>query len=278
MHRDASPRATRTLLARSWLHKLRARHHSLDVWLETPYLWLCRIPRLLPTIKRRRTYSEFGEDRIVLGLLGRNPTSFLDIGAHDGISNSNTFLFAESGSAGVCVEPHPRSFSRLTALHHSNPRVQCWNGAISSHSGTASLVGSDFLASLVPDRSKYPISPREVTTVETLTFSEAALKLRITPRLEVLSVDVEGNELAVLQGVPFDYIRPKIVIVETHLLHPEDVWVHPDRAAIHSLLQSAGYVVAATTPANTMYMVRDRGEESANGRANGSTRSHEVAP
>lgn len=41
------------------------------------------------------------------------PGRFLDIGAHDGISYSNTYLLEKLGWKGLCVEADERSYARL---------------------------------------------------------------------------------------------------------------------------------------------------------------------
>jgi FkbM family methyltransferase len=72
-------------------------------------------------------YSQFGEQQAILKLLthlGSNGR-FLDIGAADGRHYSNSLALAERGWAGVCVEAHPRLFSRLLATHEKRPTIQC---------------------------------------------------------------------------------------------------------------------------------------------------------
>ena len=38
---------------------------------------------------------------------------FLDIGAHDGVTGSNTFFFEKLGWDGICLEPIPSVFDKL---------------------------------------------------------------------------------------------------------------------------------------------------------------------
>ena len=64
----------------------------------------------------RRSYSQSGEDIIICDLFNRlkisNP-SYLDIGANDPVSLSNTYRLYTRGSRGVCVEPNPVMFKKL---------------------------------------------------------------------------------------------------------------------------------------------------------------------
>jgi hypothetical protein len=63
-------------------------------------------------------YSQVGQDRFLLEnfFRGRRNGVFLDIGAYDGETLSNTLFFEESmGWTGLCVEPLPSAFAKLKA-------------------------------------------------------------------------------------------------------------------------------------------------------------------
>lgn len=76
-------------------------------------------------------YSQFGEEEIVLDFFSKRPTDgkrhFLDIGAHDGISCSNSKRLAELGWSGACVEPSPLAFAKLLQVHIGNPNIDLVN-------------------------------------------------------------------------------------------------------------------------------------------------------
>lgn len=76
-------------------------------------------------------YSQNNEEEIILNTVGSLPTgSFLDIGAYDGKTFSNTLALAERGWSGVCVEPCPYNFVRLLELHKDRPTVHLINSAV----------------------------------------------------------------------------------------------------------------------------------------------------
>ena len=65
---------------------------------------------------RNDGHSQYGQDVTVYELLGKPQTGFfLDIGANDGKTFSNSLLFEENGWEGICVEPHPEIFKQLDA-------------------------------------------------------------------------------------------------------------------------------------------------------------------
>ena len=57
-----------------------------------------------------KSYAQCAEDLIIrfaFDQMGIRKPVYLDIGAHDPIFLSNTYLFYKKGSRGVCVEPNP---------------------------------------------------------------------------------------------------------------------------------------------------------------------------
>jgi FkbM family methyltransferase len=76
-------------------------------------------------------YSQNNEEEIILQHLGHLKTGrFLDIGAYDGQTFSNTLALAERGWSGVCIEPSPANFIRLMALHKERPTIELVNAAV----------------------------------------------------------------------------------------------------------------------------------------------------
>src|ERR1700682_1749414 len=88
---------------------------------------------------RGRSFAQAGEDLQVESLIG-NVNYFVDIGAYDGISGSNTFYFALKGARGVCFEPIKGAFSRLASLYRLNSKVSCRNCGISDENRHAEMV------------------------------------------------------------------------------------------------------------------------------------------
>ena len=75
-------------------------------------------------------YSQNDEEKYILEAVGANMGTFLDIGAFDGKTLSNTYRLVELGWGGVCVEPSPSVFCKLLELHSNNPNVTLINAAI----------------------------------------------------------------------------------------------------------------------------------------------------
>jgi FkbM family methyltransferase len=215
--------------------------------------------RYLVAPKSGHSFAQAGEDLIVENLLHR-VEFFIDIGAHDGISGSNTFYFALRGARGICFEPVRWTFQKLQSLYALNRRVQCRNVAISDRSGEAEIVGADFL-SYIPDTMDqdhlraHPPLETKAEKIKLFTFSEAIAGLNVPQTTDLLSVDVEGHELNVLRSIPFGQYRFRAVVLETHLEENGTLkWRHRDLDAIERLLSAAGYRRSSSTWVNSIYL------------------------
>ena len=57
-----------------------------------------------------KSYSQHGEDLLIRSIIPDGVSSFIDIGANDGVLFSNSYKFAKSGAHGLCIEPSGSTF------------------------------------------------------------------------------------------------------------------------------------------------------------------------
>jgi FkbM family methyltransferase len=229
-------------------------------------------PALLPLryIRRRlfprKTYAADYEDMAAWIMLG-GVKSFVDVGANDGISGSNTFLFALRGAAGLCFEPDPVNFVQLAGMYRCHRRILCVAEGMSDITGQV-MMRCDGLFST--------IAVTEDTGLKSLLAgwrSAEASEVKIVVNTmahwfscqpafvgcDVLSIDVEGHELNVLRGIDWT-ATPKparCLIVETHAKGAAGSWSHRDLGAISELLAVHGYQKVARSANNTFWLHTD---------------------
>src|SRR5258708_30218490 len=86
-----------------------------------------------------RFYSQHRQDRIVYETFFRDRRDgvFVDVGAYDGETFSNSLFFEETLSwRGLCIEPLPDAFARLAARRAAT----CVNCGASNFEGTANFL------------------------------------------------------------------------------------------------------------------------------------------
>lgn len=155
-------------------------------------------------------YSQNKEQEAILKYFGGFKGTFLDIGANDGATLSNTRALAELGWCGVLVEPAPIAYSKLKSLYESKKKcIYTYQCAIGDHNGKGTLFDSGSLfktgdTSLVSTlveaeterfKSVLSYSPVEVKVYKWKTFFNR-LYLK---QFDFISIDCEGFDAAILE-------------------------------------------------------------------------------
>lgn len=173
-------------------------------------------------------YSQSKQDYIIDILLnGQVNGFFVDIGAHDGISLSNSYFFEkERGWHGICVEPIPEVFEKLK----KNRNCKLINGAISETSEKTTFIKVSGYAEMLSGISKFRDSRHQGRTlseisqhggqmeeieIKTYSFDEVFQKLDVK-KIDYLSLDIEGGELEVLKSINFKKYNISILTVENN--------------------------------------------------------------
>ena len=117
------------------------------------------------------------------------PGRFLDIGAHDGIDLSNTYLLEKMGWKGLCVEADSRSYARL---QHN----RAWSLNKAAWRTTGELLpfnqhNQEMLSGLGSGEA----------TVETVSINDLC---DMVGHVDYVSLDTEGSEVEILKTYDWD--------------------------------------------------------------------------
>lgn len=188
--------------------------------------------------------SQIGQDVFALQQLGwRRNGYFVDIGAHDGKSLSNTWLMEHRfGWRGLCVEPLPDAFQRLRACR---PRSHCFQVAAADRNSRDSQDTLKFTVSRAMDGMLSGISDcidahsqhvQGCPTIQVALRTVTSLldECGAPAQIDYMSIDTEGSELLVLHGIDWQRYRFGMISVEHNN-------VEPRRSQMRQLLQRNGY-------------------------------------
>jgi FkbM family methyltransferase len=186
-----------------------------------------------------RSFSQSGLDQdlgvIKYYKLKRNGY-YVDIGANDGIDLSNTCMLEYDYEwKGICIEPLPEEFSRLSK---NRPNSICIQKAVFGKSGLKLEFAVAGLYSGICDtinhhKEKADKAPK--ITVETTTLNDVLEQANAPSFIEYLSIDTEGSEYDILITINYD----KYIFGIIHLEHN---FIEPQRTAIREFLESKNYV------------------------------------
>lgn len=164
-----------------------------------------------------------GLEWIYCGVFGvRRNGFFVEVGAHDGYSWSNTYCLAEVGWCGLYVEPVEHLYTRCVENHRNHPCVKVVREMV-GEGDKLRLWRNPNYDFLYTGNEKYA-SLNQATAIEgeylTKTLDTLLAEQTVSPDFDLLVIDVEGMEVQVLNGFSLGYWKPKMVIIETHELNP----------------------------------------------------------
>ncbi|MES1218415.1 MAG: FkbM family methyltransferase [Bacteroidota bacterium] len=217
----------------------------------------------------RRSFSQSGEDIIISDLftrLGISTPSYLDIGANEPVSLSNTYRLYTRGSQGVCVEPNPVLFEKL---QQKRKRDICINAGVSFDEqkealyyifpeklhglNTFSKTDAEFWENT--GTKEIGRSSIEKKIIMPLVNINDIIKKYLLPYPNFISIDVEGLDLQILKTIEFENYKPEAFCVET-LGYAENNKEIKNQDLI-DFLKSRGYFVYADTYINTIFCRKD---------------------
>jgi FkbM family methyltransferase len=184
-------------------------------------------------------FSQFGQDTYFNEHLFKNMRGgvFVDVGAYDGISGSNTLFYEKFlGWTGLCIEPDPRQFAALAAIRS----VPCVETCIADADGTAEFLAvregltmkGGLAAYYRPEDAKSLAESSKVERVAMPTRDlDGVLAEYGIDSIDYLSIDTEGSELVILKSVDLARFGVRALSVENN----------HNTTAIADYLASAGY-------------------------------------
>jgi len=173
--------------------------------------------------------SQYGQDKALNELYFKNKKNgvFVDIGAHDGKTLSNSYFFEkELQWTGMCVEPLPKVFEQLK----ENRNCILVNGCAwkEDTKKTFRIIEgySEMLSGLVdtyPEQHKQRIADEAKAVAQQIVDTEVdcydTTKLLLQndlTHIDFLSIDVEGSELDILSSIDYDKIQIDVILAENN--------------------------------------------------------------
>ena len=145
---------------------------------------------------------------------------FIELGANNGLFQSNTaFLERVRNWKGILIEPSLKGYNECKT---NRPGSICLNYACVSSTYTDEFVHGDFqhnhpMASVNGERCNpnTPVSLEQLCKVKANTL-EKILDEHSCSAIDFLSLDTEGYELNILQGLNLNKYRPTYLLIEIY--------------------------------------------------------------
>lgn len=190
-------------------------------------------------VNRDRSRSQIFQDLWISYELGEKRGGFfVEFGATNGVTNSNTWLLEkEYGWQGILAEPNPFWHDALTQNRNSRKDRRCvssssgkkvrflaTNAVDPELSGVAEFASGDHFAAVR--------SEGEEIEVETVSLNQLLADCNAPRRIDYMSIDTEGSEYDILRSFDFSQYTIDLLTVEQN---------RQTEAAIEGLLTKHGY-------------------------------------
>ncbi|MEO8637381.1 MAG: FkbM family methyltransferase [Candidatus Taylorbacteria bacterium] len=170
-------------------------------------------------------YSQYKQDEFLDKNVFKGKTGgfFIEMGADDGITHSNTLFFEKERSwNGICVEPRKEAFGLL----RRNRRCYCENVCISDVHGEKAFLSIDGHSSQLSglldkfdrrhiERIEKESTQRNTVVVPCILLEDLLNKYGIK-NIDYFSLDVEGGELGILKSIDFNKVKIGCISVENN--------------------------------------------------------------
>jgi len=183
------------------------------------------------------------EARLVRAFFGTQAGYFVDVGAHDPQEDSQTFHLEQRGWTGVLIEPQPDLAEKLRLKRKATVvDVACSTPENAGRTSPFQLAGRySSLNDRLPVATALAIGTIEVPV---RTLDQVLLEAEAPAPIDFVSIDVEGHEVEVLRGFDLQHWRPRLILIEDHVL---------DRR-LHEFLTSRAFAWVRRTGLNSWYV------------------------
>ena len=199
------------------------------------------------------SYSQLSQDvKVLQHYLYKKNGIFIEIGANDGITLSNTFLLEkEYGWKGICIEPIPEKFE---ILKKNRPNSICVDKAVYSMGGVKlEFSDADLYSGITKhiDEINNDGKNGKKIIVETVNLNELLDMHNFPSFIDYLSIDTEGSEYEILNSINFNKYSFGII-------HVEHNFVEPRRTQIRNLLLEKDYSYGGANQWDDIYVKNKR--------------------
>ncbi|MEM9096563.1 MAG: FkbM family methyltransferase [Pseudomonadota bacterium] len=173
---------------------------------------------------------------------GKRNGYFVDIGAHDGVKFSNTFLLERRyGWSDLLIEANPASFEKCRAAR----RAKSLNLCLDETDGEVDFAPHGMMGGIVAADTDNADVPEDAIRVRTRRLQDVLDEQNAPKVIGYLSIDVEGAEERVLRSFDFNAYRFNCITIE----RPSQM--------LRDRFREAGYIEVRHHPNLDTYLIHE---------------------
>jgi FkbM family methyltransferase len=186
----------------------------------------------------------YGEQDLIREFFGNKPDGFyVDLGANEPIIESQTYHLEKIKWDGLLIEPLPH-YINLLKEQRAGKVIEYACSSKENHNKVVDIV-------VAGGHSTLNINPIAIGTIRNETIKVTCRTLdsileenKVSIGFDFISIDIEGHEMEMFKGFTLEHWRPKLVLLEDHVINHEK----------HNHMIRHGYQVILRTGLNSWYV------------------------
>lgn len=194
--------------------------------------------------------GQLADDLLIDAFLGKRANGFyIDVGANDPVQLSNTKRFYDRGWTGINIEPHPVKYDKLARARPNDINLNMGAGP---KNGVMQYWAfeSDTISTFDEKNAHIAMCKNKVESTQMIMVKrlDAIIEKHAPSRhIDFMSIDVEGFELAVLEGNDWSKFRPELLVMEINIDYNDKV----------NAMKSYGYELAYYNGLNGYFIANE---------------------
>lgn len=215
--------------------------------------------KIIPPPPSRETFSQAGED-ICIDFLFRDKKitqiSYLELGVCHPTEGSNTYLFYKKGYQGILVEADKSQIEKIKLLRNRDVILNCGVGFEDKNEADFYIFEVSAHNTFSKEEAEFRINNGSYKLIKTekipLISINKIIKENFSSIPTLLSIDIEGLDLKVIQSLDLEKYPIPVICAET--CQYSENHIRPKDYSIQNYLTNKGYFVYADTYINTIFV------------------------
>lgn len=215
------------------------------------------IIKILDFLRYKKSYAQDGEDVVLAAFFDgfkHYKGFFVDVGAHHPVRFSNTWLFYKRGWKGINIDPTPGCMRTFKLLRGRDINLEIGvgpeQGVLTFYCFNEPALNT-FSKEVAEERNTgNPYKVVKTIDVPVMPLSEVLKQfLPAGQKIDFLSIDVEGLDLAVLKSNDWNLYRPSFLLVEDTKFNINRI----QDSELNQYLSALGYQIVALLQRTIVY-------------------------
>lgn len=182
-------------------------------------------------------------DKKMLEFINFKSGFYIECGANDGVNQSNTWYFEKKLDwYGILIEPQPNVFLKLKKNRSKKNFFENCLLKSKKKKGNFMTMYSDPRDSLITRSTKISSRFTNKIKVAAKTLNNILLKHKAPYEIDFFSLDVEGDELNVLNGINFKKYKFRYILIETQIFEKINRFLRNKKYSFLKKLSNGDYL------------------------------------